>query len=131
MSRLDGSGSGGVMNPGFESRHVIPVVLDAEPSAPEWVESVRRAVAEDGTVGVDWARRPSPRFADQVVQSLVVRPGGRIELRPPMVFPGEVPEMVHADDWRAYAVLAANIAGLLKVAQDATRTLARVAGRSP
>ncbi|MGL4743360.1 MAG: hypothetical protein ACRCYX_13610, partial [Dermatophilaceae bacterium] len=76
----------------------------------------------------DWVRQPSPGFADQVVQSLLVRPDGRVELSPPVVFTGELPEIVQAEDWLAYAVLAANVAGVLGLAQDATRTITRPTG---
>ncbi|MGL5809604.1 MAG: hypothetical protein ACRCYQ_06655 [Nocardioides sp.] len=47
---------------------MIPSVLAAEPAAPSWVDGVRRADAVGGLTGVDWMRRPSPEFVDQVVQ---------------------------------------------------------------
>ncbi|MGL5811465.1 MAG: hypothetical protein ACRCYQ_16105, partial [Nocardioides sp.] len=82
---------------GFNPQHPIPYVLPAEPAVPAWVEGVRRAEGVDGSVGVDWVRQPSPGFADQVVQSLLVRPDGRVELSPPVVFTGELPEIVQAE----------------------------------
>ncbi|MGL5827512.1 MAG: hypothetical protein ACRCYU_22310 [Nocardioides sp.] len=110
---------------GFNPQHPIPHVLPAEPPTPPWVSDTRRAENDDGLIGVDWINRPSTEFADQVVQSLLVRPDGRVELNPPVVFTGEVPEIVQAEDWLAYAVLAANIAGILGMAQEATRTITR------
>ncbi|MGL5810363.1 MAG: hypothetical protein ACRCYQ_10500 [Nocardioides sp.] len=113
------------MSTAFNPQRPIPYVIAAEPDTPTWVGAVRRAETDDGLVGVDWVRRPSPAFTDQVVQSLLVRPDGRVELHPPVVFPGEIPEIVQADDWLVYAVLAANISGILGHALETTRTLTR------
>ncbi|MGL5809603.1 MAG: hypothetical protein ACRCYQ_06650 [Nocardioides sp.] len=41
------------------------------------------------------------------------------------MFPSELPEIVQAEDWLAYAVLAANVAGVLGLALEATRSLTR------
>ncbi|MGL5808699.1 MAG: hypothetical protein ACRCYQ_02000 [Nocardioides sp.] len=127
-SWVPGPGGGGA-GEGFDLRPVVPVVLDVEPAKPAWVGAVRRAELDEDLVAVEWVRRPSSRFADQVVQSLLVRGGGRTELNPPVVFPGELPEIVGAEDWFAYAVLVANVAGILGSAQEATRTIHRTQRR--
>ncbi|MGL5810785.1 MAG: hypothetical protein ACRCYQ_12650 [Nocardioides sp.] len=122
MTPSPGSG-GGAAGGGFDLRPGVPVALEAEPATPRWVGSVRRADIDDDLTVVEWVRRPSPRFSDQVVQSLLVHPCGRAELGPPVVFSGELPEIVGAEDWYAYSVLTSNIAGVLGLAQEATRTI--------
>ncbi|MGL5827347.1 MAG: hypothetical protein ACRCYU_21430 [Nocardioides sp.] len=113
------------MNTGFNPQRPIPYVIAAEPDTPTWVEAVRRAETDDGLIGIDWIRQPSPTFTDHVQQSLLVRPDGRVELHPPVVLPSELPDIIQADDWLAYAVLAANISGILGHALETTRTLTR------
>ncbi|MGL5825353.1 MAG: hypothetical protein ACRCYU_11135 [Nocardioides sp.] len=59
------------------------------------------------------------------MQSLLVRPDGQTELHPPVVYAGELPEIIQTEDWLAYAILTANVAGVLGRAHEATRTLIR------
>ncbi|MGL5827560.1 MAG: hypothetical protein ACRCYU_22550, partial [Nocardioides sp.] len=92
---------------------------------PDWVGHIHRAQFDDGLTGVDWVNRPSPNFPDQVVQTLLIHPNGRTDLHPPVVYAGELPEIIHTEDWLAYTILTANIAGILGRANEATRTLTR------